>query len=307
MVQLQVMVWTALTVILCCYLEMVQPCSCVLRHPQVQYCSADYVIRANIHRHRIVTKLRVLEINDTEEYTAQDGSESESEYIPIASSDDAIVWTVKVKKVYKGKQLVKSGQVVELWTPKISTMCGVTHLRIGESYVLTGMRRYGEHENQLSTSVCDWNEQWKTVKKRNKNLLRSLYKNNCGCSITICYNIDDIGFGFREDEFSSQCHDNTSEFSEVVEDPKPIIDGCTFKLESNDAVCYAEYSACEMKEDGSCDWNINKNFKKCLDSTKPERGKKPKRDKKSKKEKQDKKKRKKKEEEGELIDFEITE
>lgn len=144
------------TVLLVCVLLSVsvisEACKCLVRHPQTNFCQADYVIKAKVLSEENVDSL-------------------EKRY------------KVKVLENYKSGYTspVKYSQVW-VYTTTSSASCGV-QLDNGKTYIITGPKR----GNKLTANTCSWNVEVSALTSFQRNALRNgYYKNNCECKILEC-------------------------------------------------------------------------------------------------------------------------
>ncbi|XP_052679661.1 metalloproteinase inhibitor 3-like [Crassostrea angulata] len=129
-----------------------EACKCFVRHPQNDFCQADYVIKAEVLGEENVTsfekryKVKVLE-NYKSGYTS-----------PFKYSQ---VW---------------------IYTTTSSAACGV-QLDIGKTYVITGPKR----GTKLTANTCSWNVEVSALTSFQRNALRKgYYRKNCECKIREC-------------------------------------------------------------------------------------------------------------------------
>lgn len=139
-----------------------QPLAYHLRHPQEQFCSADFAAYA-----------RVLPNNYTEE----------GEKYKIR------VYDLKVLKVYKGSDLVinltdsiqvnASGDIALL----VKAYVNAVKLENGTEYLLAGIIRNG----RMELNVGSWVEKWSDVTHAYQTGISGVYAQNCECHITPCF------------------------------------------------------------------------------------------------------------------------
>ncbi|XP_019930139.2 metalloproteinase inhibitor 3-like [Crassostrea angulata] len=131
-----------------------EACTCARTHPQVQFCNANYVVKA-----------KILQRKET------GGSIFEN-----------VVYTVKVTTVYKGSRYFK-GRRVQIFTASGGAACG-SFFKIGSEYVITGTIR----DSKWRTSSCSWNTEVSSLPPYQRDALKSeVYRKNCFCDVNICF------------------------------------------------------------------------------------------------------------------------
>ncbi|XP_071174360.1 metalloproteinase inhibitor 4-like isoform X1 [Mytilus edulis] len=141
--------------ILVSYLSAVYGCSCLKGHHQEEFCRAAYVIRGDVI-----------------------DSNAPVPVLPVGHPQRSIIYTVRVKKVFKDNtHSISEGNVIHIET---SSLCSVTLDKDGD-YLLGGP---GD-TNRLGVGLCDIATKWENIPNCQMNsLLNNLY--NCGCEITRC-------------------------------------------------------------------------------------------------------------------------
>ncbi|XP_077985150.1 metalloproteinase inhibitor 2-like [Glandiceps talaboti] len=256
--------------VLCCHFQVSNSCSCMSQHPQEQCCNADYVIRAKVMKSRVVIPTAppppptdIVDYDTDDNFNLTLGNDSivtppedvamDTDYYSSysdTSPDAARVWTVRITKVYKGKQGdLKSGREVELWTPVEDATCGIEYLKKGAFYVFTGS--FGSfYSDVLNINMCDWVVEWKSLTRKQKKGIKSTYLKNCQCEIYTC-TLTDICMSIRSGTM----------FPPGWSDNEDDIDGCIAHAYS---YCFVQHSACVPRKDGKCGWEMGKDTKKCM-------------------------------------------
>lgn len=132
-----------------------EACSCFPQHPQVQFCNADFVIKAKVLKRR--------------------------ETGPSQSDD--VIYTVKIIQNYKRDRYYRGRRVQQIFTASNSALCG-SFFETGREYIITGSIR----ENRWRTNLCSWNLPTTSLTQYQKNALNSgVYKNSCSCNVEVCF------------------------------------------------------------------------------------------------------------------------
>lgn len=130
-----------------------QACSCHKRHPQEHFCSADFVVLAQVKR--IVT--------DRSEWSR--------------------AYKVRIKKEFKvtakGRVALSYGRIL---TPAHASTCGI-RLKPGRRYLLTGNIRGGKPWINL----CNWSQDWDRMTAIQRKGFRRLYQRGCDCKVVECH------------------------------------------------------------------------------------------------------------------------
>ncbi|XP_058510510.1 metalloproteinase inhibitor 2-like [Solea solea] len=151
------MTWTVHTclitlAILCVWqAEVAETCSCLRRHPQEQFCSADVVMKATIDG-----KLRV--------------------GITMHGNFSAFGY-VKRLKTFKGT----CAQIDEIHTASSSAGCGV-RLKTNTEYLLSG----SVSGIRMNVYLCDWAMLWDKLTDSQREGVVYNYEQGCGCKFTYC-------------------------------------------------------------------------------------------------------------------------
>ncbi|XP_077290644.1 tissue inhibitor of metalloproteases [Arctopsyche grandis] len=131
-----------------------EACSCMMEHPQTQYCSADFVIVATVRR------------------------------ATLSRDQNDMIYKLKIRKEFKmsekAKVALKAGMVR---SAVHESVCGV-ELDRNQTYLLTG--RIVSLQAQIS--LCGYVKPWKSVTPRQRKGFRMLYKQGCPCRIQQCMN-----------------------------------------------------------------------------------------------------------------------
>jgi len=126
-----------------------EACSCMLTHPQTQFCEADYVALV-----RVVRKSQRLVANK-------------------------IVYKVEIKRAYKmnaeGHKTLKHGRIM---TSNSDASCGV-HLEIGKLYTIAGR---GDH-----LSLCSYAKEYTKMSIIERRGFSGVYSKGCKCHIKNCF------------------------------------------------------------------------------------------------------------------------
>ncbi|XP_060527741.1 tissue inhibitor of metalloproteinase [Cylas formicarius] len=127
-------------------------CSCMMQHPQQQYCNSDFVILGRVRREQTYnsTYMRIYKVNVRRKFKISE----------------------------KGEVALKAGRVV---TPLDGAMCGAG-LPLGKLYVISGRI---VNLKPLFT-LCDLVGEWRHFTKRQQKGLRLLYERGCSCRISNC-------------------------------------------------------------------------------------------------------------------------
>lgn len=129
-------------------------CRCAPRHPQTNFCEADYAIKADIL--------------------------SEEKIGPFGGRR----YRVKVLENYKNGY-AKPFKFSEVWIYS-TDVCRVT-LDTRSTYIITGAIR----NNNFTASSCSWNVKTSALTTYQSNALsNSVYRNNCNCKIKECQQND---------------------------------------------------------------------------------------------------------------------
>ncbi|CAH1788246.1 unnamed protein product [Owenia fusiformis] len=142
-------------------ISIVQSCSCLWSHPQEEYCTADFAIKAKVLSHR--------------------------ETNPIDINRGYLVFTVNVSVDYKG--LGWKGKTKEIYTGPNEALCGLTSLAKNKEYILTGKIK----DDKPMIDVCGLNVLYSQVSSAIIKGFRKTYRDNCGCKI--CRFDDECGPG----------------------------------------------------------------------------------------------------------------
>lgn len=146
-----------LSMIIAC-LSSCQACSCSKTDPQEAFCHAQFVIRAKVLSHGLVT-----ENNKTR------------------------VYNLRIQKVYKGEENLNQTDDIrpygshqrslfaKAYTPVSGARCGVK-LDNNTLYLLSGTIR----RRKLQLSLCKWFLSWSTITSRQRKGIRGSYAKNCG-------------------------------------------------------------------------------------------------------------------------------
>lgn len=125
-------------------------CRCFTRHPQINFCEADYAIKADILKEDVI---------------GQFGGRR---------------YRVKVLQNYKSGY-AKPFEFSEVWIYSPET-CRVS-LDTRSTYVITGAIR----DDNFTASSCSWNVKTSDLTTFQSNALRhGVYKKNCNCKIKEC-------------------------------------------------------------------------------------------------------------------------
>lgn len=132
-------------------LETVHACSCMPRHPQEHYCSADYVIVARILSRRPV----------------QHGKS---------------VYKIDIRKTYKmtekAQHYLKQGRI---FSANNDGMCGY-NFKLGELYLIAA--------SSSSVGLCNYIRPYSEMSIVEKRGVAGGYKKGCECSVNYCYDFD---------------------------------------------------------------------------------------------------------------------
>jgi len=131
----------------------VDGCSCLKRHPQEHYCTADFVVLAHVKRL----------VHNRSEYSR--------------------AYKVRIKKEFKmseaGRLALSYGRIL---TPSHDASCGI-RLKAGRRYVLTGTINQGKPWINL----CNWNHDWDRMTAVQRKGFRKLYRRGCDCKVMECH------------------------------------------------------------------------------------------------------------------------
>nr|XP_034308210.1 metalloproteinase inhibitor 2-like [Crassostrea gigas] len=142
-----------LCVVLAAFYVYSEACRCETKHPQKQFCEADFVIKAEI-----VTRKRAV----------------------YPGKSPGVVYKVKILKTYKGAEYLGRGNFQNVYTP--STACDA-NLDVGKTFIITGSIQ----GSKWKTSVCEWNTETSALSQYQKNGLNlGFYNNGCTCEIELC-------------------------------------------------------------------------------------------------------------------------
>ncbi|XP_058795253.1 tissue inhibitor of metalloproteinase [Phymastichus coffea] len=130
-------------------LDSADGCSCYYTHPQVHYCSSDFVIAAKVKEKMTQGLETTYKVKINRKFKLSNDSYNEHLYGGL------------------------------LYTSSIESMCGV-HLSLGESYVVSGR----VVEGKPRVSLCDLVTKWAEVTKRQRKGLKGLYAKGCMCDVS---------------------------------------------------------------------------------------------------------------------------
>ncbi|KAK2584474.1 hypothetical protein KPH14_006849 [Odynerus spinipes] len=131
-------------------LQSARACTCQKVHPQTQFCKADFVAVVRIKKIVLV-------------------------------NEERLEYKVKINRVFKStpKADVALKENV-LWTPMHDSVCGVTHLLTGKTYVVSGRVSAGG----ANIMICDLAILWSEVPVGQRKGFRLLYHRGCVCEIS---------------------------------------------------------------------------------------------------------------------------
>ncbi|KAK2724393.1 metalloproteinase inhibitor 3-like [Artemia franciscana] len=136
--------------------DFVSGCTCSRMHPQEYFCTADFVIVADIHRFSM----------DKSNYTR--------------------IYKVKIRKEYKASSKAREAlSHGRLLSPATESMCGL-NLEPGKRYLLAGRVNNGKSW----ISLCNWAQEWKKLTPGQKKGIRRLYYRGCDCKVEFCQRWD---------------------------------------------------------------------------------------------------------------------
>jgi len=131
----------------------VDGCSCIKRHPQEHYCTADFVVLAHVKR------------------------------IVQSNAKYNLAYKVRIKKEFKvteqGRAALAYGRIL---TPSHDASCGI-RLKPGRRYVLSGTINQGKPWINL----CNWHEEWDRMTSVQRKGFRKLYERECDCKVMECH------------------------------------------------------------------------------------------------------------------------
>ncbi|XP_072026150.1 metalloproteinase inhibitor 3-like [Amphiura filiformis] len=213
-------------------------CSCPINHPQDHICHiADVVFRGVI--------------------LWKERTETKNNSALIGSS---LTYSMLTDKIYKRHPKIRKGREILVKTLDSSTKCGVTNLRVNEEYLISGNVMGGE----IVISLCNFIRPWKKVTSMQKSALKSEYEENCEtCTVVQKHHNrqarstnDSIFIPIEPENVTADSLDTTSSMT-CTYDPH---DSALLEMED----CEVEYSACILYRHGSCRWQINRKYEKCV-------------------------------------------
>ncbi|XP_029015692.1 metalloproteinase inhibitor 2b [Betta splendens] len=140
--------------------ELAEACSCVPAHPQQAFCNADVVIRA-----KVVGKEDIKVDNNI-----------------YGSLVTHFKYNVKQIKMFKGP----SQNIDAIYTPSLSSVCGVTLKTNGQEYLITGRLN---DDGKMHISLCNFIEHWEALTATQQKNLVQRYETGCDCKINRCTSI----------------------------------------------------------------------------------------------------------------------
>ncbi|XP_071850527.1 metalloproteinase inhibitor 3-like isoform X2 [Apostichopus japonicus] len=178
----------------------IQCCTCVLLHPQEEYCTSDYVIQG-----RVTAKDETFIDYERHYHYQLSQSPPPSQSLPWIIADyfsyfsssvgfDAmkkIVYTVDIEKVFKRNGLTAKGTTVEIIVTHHAKLDCNVYLSINQNYVIMG----NVVDDQLTLEPCGSYRNVDRITKRQSQGLKRQYKKNCNkCSICGQYDYCEIDF-----------------------------------------------------------------------------------------------------------------
>ncbi|KAF7399818.1 hypothetical protein HZH68_008410 [Vespula germanica] len=131
-------------------LQSATACSCQKVHPQTQFCRADFVA---------VVRIKLI----------------------VHVNEERLEYKVKINRVFKSTPKAEVAlRENTLWTLGYDSLCGVTHLLVGKTYVVSGT----VHEGKARISICDLAIPWSEVPVGQRKGFRLLYHRGCVCETT---------------------------------------------------------------------------------------------------------------------------
>ncbi|XP_049837678.1 tissue inhibitor of metalloproteinase isoform X1 [Schistocerca gregaria] len=130
-------------------LQLAAGCSCMLGHPQDQFCRANYVILTRVKKE-------------------------------IVTDRDRVYRTV-VKRIFKASEKdAVSLSAGKIWTSLHDSMCGV-RLETNRTYVLAGQLSGGK----AHINLCDLYLPWDSVTPKQRKGFRLMYRQSCHCKVRV--------------------------------------------------------------------------------------------------------------------------
>jgi len=219
--------------------KMTDACSCAPLQYQTLYCRADAVIKGTIESKYLIYGGASLTNNDV--FSSSDDSSSDSTSDVSLDNDVVpqfipqqyplyVVYNVTIRAIYKGENELVSKKTVSISTSASGSMCGISGLQEGETYVISGYIWDGEMNIGLCSS---WVEPYKRLSSFQKKGLKHLYGKTCDdCQVCSPY-------------YGGDC--------------KPT-EGCLSTFASS---CVRKNTACVRNSKGECTWKRNKHLKAC--------------------------------------------
>ncbi len=197
-------------------------CNCPIRHPQENICRADIVIQG-----------RIMGVK-----SPGDG---------LLSTVELLEYSVKVNKVFKDTERVltkKKRRKIAMITSNSDRLCGITEMKTGALYLMTGLVIGGE----IFFSQCEWVHRYKELSPDQKVGLKAAFVQGCeSCQID------------RQGDSIPGIHNITDSATVCYHDPLG-----SEQLEVED--CETEYSICEPANDeGDCAWTGGHRYEKCVE------------------------------------------
>ncbi|XP_071810367.1 metalloproteinase inhibitor 3-like [Asterias amurensis] len=196
-------------------------CNCPIRHPQENICRADIVIQG-----------RIMEVK-----SPGDG---------LLSTVALLEYSVKVNKVFKDTEGVlnrKRRRKIAMITSSSDRLCGVTEMKTGALYLMTGLAIGGE----LFFSQCEWVHRYKELSPDQKAGLKQEFLRGCdSCQID------------QQGSSIPGIHNDTASETVCYHDPLG-----SEQLGIED--CETEYSICKPVKKGHCAWTGGQRYKSCVE------------------------------------------
>ncbi|XP_072026149.1 metalloproteinase inhibitor 1-like [Amphiura filiformis] len=192
-------------------------CTCMPAHPQEHFCRAGFAIKGTI-----LSKKPLLE--------------------PGMNFATHLIYKVQLDKVFKGEDSgLKGGDVMDIKTATMDSMCGNTGLAEGKSYLLTG----NAYSDKFYHSACNLATEWQQVSVFQRKGLRNFYRKSCGeCEIR-----QPFGYYYSDTPVAQICSYNFYHHQ---------------SLDGGMEDCEAKYSTCLQKTKGSCNWLTSPAYDECV-------------------------------------------
>nr|AFB81539.1 tissue inhibitor of metalloproteinase [Tegillarca granosa] len=150
-------------------------CYCDPAHPQQEFCTVDYVIKAKVRE-----KIFIYDADNTTE-------------MPVE-----VKYVLKIKKIFKQTPAFEElNDTTVAFTSSKDSLCGVD-LNVNEDYLISGNVNGG----RMDLHYCSWIEKYNNPTSIQKRGVRFLYKNGCKCQVFRCFGNgcnNPAAFGVDED------------------------------------------------------------------------------------------------------------